>query len=155
MNFKVREIQLKYKFQIVHIPGARHIAADTLSRSPVGAANHLLLSDDAAPVSSDIPPTLPHSFLMAIRTQPGSPTLHSNREDSIGVQSITWNDIRVATNSDNSMVKLVQLIENGFPEAKDGLPVELRPYYQYKNNLTSFDGVALYNDRIIIPPQLA
>ena len=150
----LKEKTLKYKFQIVHIPGARHIAADTLSRSPVGAANHLLLSDDAAPVSSDIPPTLPHSFLMAIRTQPGSPTLHSNREDSIGVQSITWNDIRVATDSDNSMVKLVQLIENGFPEAKDGLPVELRPYYQYKNNLTSFDGVALYNDRIIIPPSL-
>ncbi|GFO45359.1 hypothetical protein PoB_007186400 [Plakobranchus ocellatus] len=52
------------------------------------------------------------------------------------------------------MVKLIDLIENGFPEAKDHLPAELRPYYQYRDKLTSFDGVALHNDRVIIPPSL-
>ena len=102
-----------------------------------------------------MPRELPHDFLMAIRTQPGSPTLHPNKEDSLGgVSSITWNDVRVATNSDDSMIKLIDLIEHGFPETEDNLPTELRPYYQYKDKLTSFDGVALYNDRIIIPPGL-
>ncbi|GFO13767.1 retrotransposable element tf2 155 kda protein type 1 [Plakobranchus ocellatus] len=134
----------------------RHVAADTISRNPVGAANHLSLPDDANLVSTDNKlPTIPHSFLKAIRVQPDIPTLCFSEEDSLGgVSSITWNDIRAATNSDNSMVKLIDLIENGFPEAKDRLPAELRPYYQYRDKLTSFDGVALYNDRVIIPPSL-
>ena len=151
----LKEKTLKYRFHITHIPGIRHVAADTISRNPVGAANHLHLPDDASPISTDDIPTMPHTFLMAIRVQPDSPTLHPGEEDTLGgISSITWNDIRVATNSDNSMVKLIDLIENGFPEAKDNLPTELRPYYQYRDKLTSFDGVALYNDRIIIPPSL-
>ncbi|GFO33257.1 Pol polyprotein [Plakobranchus ocellatus] len=152
----LKEKTLKYRFHITHIPGVRHVAADTISRNPVGAANHLSLPDDANLVSTNNKlPTIPHSFLLAIRAQPDTPTLCSSEEDSLGgVSSITWNDIRVATNSINSMVKLIDLIENGFPEAKDHLLAELRPYYQYRDKLTSFDGVALYNDRVIIPPGL-
>ncbi|GFO47136.1 transposon tf2-6 polyprotein [Plakobranchus ocellatus] len=152
----LKEKTLKYRFHITHIPGVRHVAADTISRNPVGAANHLSLPDDANLVSTNNKlPTIPHSFLLAIRAQSDTPTLCSSEEDSLGgVSSITWYDIRVATNSNNSMVKLIDLIENGFPEAKDHLPAELRPYYQYRDKLTSFDGVALYNDRVIIPPGL-
>lgn len=153
----LKEKTLKYRFKIAHVPGIRHVSADAISRHPVGPATHLTLSDDATPLSTEDsnPPTMPHSFLMAIRAQPDTPTLCSSEEDHPGgISSITWNDIRVATNSDNSMVKLIDLIENGFPAAKDDLPPELRPYYQYRDKLTSFDGVALYNDRIIIPPNL-
>ena len=137
----LKEKTLRFQFKITHIPGVRHVAADTISRNPVGDANHLPLPDDAAPLPSGMPLQLPHDFLMAIRTQPGSATLQPNKEDSLGgVSSITWNDVRVATNSDNSMIKLIDFIEHGFPETKDDLPTELRPYYQYKNKLTSFDG---------------
>ncbi|KAK3791459.1 hypothetical protein RRG08_046611 [Elysia crispata] len=59
-----------------------------------------------------------------------------------------------STSNDHSMVELIDLIENGFPEAKDNLPTELRPYFQFRDKLISFDGVALYNDHIIIPPSL-
>ena len=152
----LKEKTLKYRFHITHIPGIRHVAADTISRNPVGVANHLQLRDDATSVSTDKDLlTIPHSFLMAIRAQPVNPILSPNEEDSLGgINSITWNDVRVATNSDNSMVNLIDLIENGFPVTKDNLPIELRPYYQYRDKLTSFDGVVLYNDRIVIPPSL-
>ena len=152
----LKEKTLKYRFQITHIPGIRHVAADTISRKPVGGAEHLHLPDDATPISTDFSlPTLPHDFLMAIRSQPETPIFHPNEENSLGgISSITWNDIRVATSSDHSMVELIDRIENGFPEAKDNLPTELRPYFQFRDKLTSFDGVALYNDRIIIPPSL-
>ena len=52
------------------------------------------------------------------------------------------------------MIELLQNIEDGFPEVKNDLPTDLRSYHQYRNNLTSFDGVALYHDRVIIPPSL-
>ena len=52
------------------------------------------------------------------------------------------------------MNQLIDLIENGFPDAKDNMPQELRTFYQFRDKLNSFDGVALYNDRVIIPPSL-
>ncbi|MEM7284015.1 MAG: DDE-type integrase/transposase/recombinase, partial [Pseudomonadota bacterium] len=152
----LKEKTLKYRFRIFHVPGIRHAAADALSRNPVGPANHLALPDDVSPVTANANlPAIPHTFLMAIRAHHDTPMLCSTDEDSIaGIRSLTWNDIRMATNSDNSMVKLIDLIESGFPEAKDDLPPELRAFFQFRNKLTSFDGVALYNDRIVIPPSL-
>ena len=153
-----KENTLRYRFQITHIPGIRHVAADTISRNPVGDASHLSLPDDAAPAYDNCSQTMPHhSFLMTNRSQPETEnsTLNYSEEDFLGeIGSITWNDVRVATDTDSSMINLVDLIENGFPKAKDDLPSELRPYHQYRDKLTTFDGVALYNDRIIIPPSL-
>ncbi|GFO50205.1 retrovirus-related pol polyprotein from transposon opus [Plakobranchus ocellatus] len=81
----LKEKTLKYRFHITHIPGVRHVPADTISRNPVGAANHLSLPDDANLVSTNKKlPAIPHSFLMAIRAQPDTPTLCSSEEDSLG-----------------------------------------------------------------------
>ncbi|GFO45358.1 hypothetical protein PoB_007186300 [Plakobranchus ocellatus] len=72
----LKEKTSKYRFHITHIPGIRHVAADTISRNPVGAANHLSLPDDANLVSIDNKlPTIPHSFLKAIRVQPDTYTV--------------------------------------------------------------------------------
>ena len=40
------------------------------------------------------------------------------------------------------------------PDSKADLPTELRPYFQFRDKLNSFDDVVLYNDRILIPPSL-
>ena len=52
------------------------------------------------------------------------------------------------------MSLLTQTIEEGFPDSRSDLHPDLRPYYQYKADLTTFDGVILYRDRVIIPPCL-
>ena len=52
------------------------------------------------------------------------------------------------------MLLLLNTIEDGFPETKSDLCEDIRPYHQYRNQLTSFDGVVLCNDRIVIPPLL-
>ena len=73
----LKEKTLKYRFQITHIPGIHHTAADTLSRKPVGEAKLLDLPDDASPISSDPNlPTLPNDFLMSIRAQTEYSTLN-------------------------------------------------------------------------------
>ena len=147
----LKEKTLKYRFRIAHVPGIRHAAADALSRHPVGSSRHLTLPDDAAQVSpSDS--TMSRTLLIAARSQPDGPAVCPVGEDAIGgIKSVTWNDIRVATSSDDSMAKLVNLIEDGFPDSKADLPTELRPYFQFRDKLNSFDGVVLYNDRILIP----
>ena len=151
----LKEKTLMYKFGIIHIPGFRHAATDAISRRPVRPAEHLDLPDDATPIFTDLAaPFLPHDFLMAIRTESDDCSLISDENYLGGIQSITWNDVRIATSSDNSMIQLIDLIENGFPSAKDSMPSEIRKYFQYRDKLTSFDGVILYNDRVVIPPSL-
>ena len=60
----------------------------------------------------------------------------------------------MATNCDEVMVKLVEIIESGMPEFLHLLPTELRPYHQYRDSLYTVDGVVMYNERIVIPPSL-
>ena len=124
----LKEKSLRYRFRIVHVPGARHAAADAVSRHPVSPADPVHLPDDIA--------THTHS--------PPSPIIHS----------ITWDDVRLANSSDPNMNQLINVIEDGFPEHRNSLPPDLRPYFQYQENLTSYDGVILYKDRILIPPSL-
>ena len=94
---------------------------------------------------------MPRTLLIAARSQLDGPAVCPVDEDAIGgIYSVTWNDIRVATSSDDSMVKLIPR----FPDSKADLPTELRPYFQFRDKLNSFDGVVLYNDRILIPRSL-
>ena len=153
----LKEKTLQFRFRMVHVPGVRHAAADSISRHPVGKATHLILPDDVA--TSDMPTMLPHDFLAMIRTH------HHNDAESCYqstdsthtselIKSVTWDDIRLATSSDQLMSLLVQTIEDGFPENRSELHPDIRQYYQYRESLTTYDGVVLYRDRVVIPPSL-
>ena len=148
----LKEKTLRYRFHVTHIPGARHVAADALSRHPVGQASHLELPDDAASLQD-------HRIacaraLLQTADPPDLQVCSNDHEDNSLIKSVSWDDVRLATSSDGTMMELLQTIEDGFPEAKNDLPTDLRPYHQYRTSLSSFDGVALYCDRVIIPPLL-
>ena len=70
------------------------------------------------------------------------------------IESITWDDVRLATTSDQLMSQLLDVIEDGFPENRNNLHPELKQYFQFRENLSTFDGVILYRDRVVIPPSL-
>jgi len=67
------------------------------------------------------------------------------------LQSITWDDVRMATTSNETMSKLVSLIEDGLPESRQEMPPELIDYFSLRDGLYTLDGVILYNNRIVIP----
>ena len=165
----LKEKSLRYRFRVVHIPGLRHVAADAVSRKPVGDPTTLALPDDIASMArtrkppsdhpiSDPTPTLPHSFLSTIRThrQDDAPQIctHTDPAPVEVIKSVTWDDIRLETASDATMVSLSNTIEDGFPEDKTSLSSDLRPYHQFRDSLATFDGVVLYRDRVVIPPSL-
>ena len=114
-----------------HIPGLKHRASDTASRYPTGDPNpdQLILQDDIAPIV----------------------TSHNSGNS---IQSITWDRVRLMSTSDPEMRLLVDAIESGMPIEKNDLPSSIRHYHQFRDHLSTIDGVALYKDRVIIPPQL-
>ncbi|CAG2222073.1 unnamed protein product [Mytilus edulis] len=164
----LKEKTLRYKFKMMHVPGAKHRAADAVSRNPTGNnSEELKLIDDIALITEDNNQfdylsfqTIQHNFLSSIMKDDccdacSDEELQLAAASSINtLQSITWNMVRVATNSDDDMVKLVEIIENGMPEFRHEMPTELREFFQFREDLYTVDGVVMYKDRIVIPPAL-
>ena len=125
----LKERSLRYRFRVTHIPGLRHAAEDAVSRKPVGKPTILTLPDDIAsvhPTSNSLPSLgLPHPFLSAIRTyEQDSATQICMQTDSGPtevIKSVTWDDIRLATASDPTIIALTNIIEDGFPEDRASL----------------------------------
>ena len=70
------------------------------------------------------------------------------------MQAVTWDRVREATTSDPIMFELCQIIEDGLPQTKAEYPLLLREYFNFRDHLSTTDGVILYKDRIVIPPRL-
>ena len=68
--------------------------------------------------------------------------------------TVNWEQVQIATSSDENMLLLLSTIEDGLPELKHQLPAPIREYNQFRRHLYSSDGVVIYKDRIVIPPSL-
>ena len=151
---------------MVHIPGVKNRAPDTLSRHPTGDHHppkmvlhdkiHSIQDSTAAP-----PPRIPTQLIAGICTDD---QLHSIRtenqlQESLlsslhSTHTVNWEQVQTATSSDDNMLLLLSTIEDGIPELKHQLPPSIREYHQFRRHLYSSDGVVIYKDRIVIPPSL-
>ena len=159
----LKEKTLRYRFKMVHVPGAKHKAADSLSRHPTGSTNPdiLHLQDDIAQ-ASDFQTSFDASFLVNIRRNEPEPTELDTEIttdaiamlDSLQPRVITWHKVKLATNSDEAMQEILQKIESGFPADQNKLSPSVREFYKFRDNLSAVDGVILYKNRIVVPPAL-
>jgi len=117
---RLKERSLRYRFTIIHIPGAKHKVPDALSRYPVSSSepDHNIEEDATA---------------LAIST-------------SNFLQAITWDRVKVATQSDESTLTLLTTIEDGFPPSNQQLPTAIQDHFQYRDDLYSIDGVVFHKD---------
>ena len=145
---RLKERSLRYKFQIKHIPGVRNAAADALSRHPVGNQDVVEQHQETFPVHM--------TSLAAIRTlEPHqSEICMANGNSSTIIQSITWQDVQLATSNDETMMQLYNLIEEGIPEKRAEWPEDTRHFFRFREDLSCFDNVLLYKDRVVIPESL-
>ena len=164
----LKEKTLRYRYRMIHVPGIKHKAADVASRYPA-RSNHsesMRLPDDIALIEEE--PSNPslrdsrRSFMAGIYAVEDT-SFHGGIDDIIKnsatstlnyIQCVTWNRVKIETASDDNMNQLVSIIEDGMPDQKNDLPPALREYHQFRDNLYTVDGVAIYNNRIIIPPVL-
>ena len=153
----LKEKTLRYRFRVTHVPGMKNKAADAMSRRPTGRPVQMNLPDDHASLS-EIPwgHTHPDALLLIRTHEPDDADsellTHGDATGILG--SVTWDRVREATASNPDMHLLTELIEDGMPETRSEMPVSIRQFHQYRHELSTTNGVAIYKDRIIIPPAL-
>ena len=131
---------------MVHIPGIKQRAADGLSRHPVDPADTTNPAEETAAIfKADWPyPDIERSIVTAAVTA----------FNASPITSVTWDLVRTATASDETLNSLLEIIEVGFPNLSSDLPEYLQSYFSIRDNLSTVDGVILYKDRVLIPPSL-
>ena len=162
----LKEKTLRYRFKMIHIPGVKNKAPDTLSRHPTGDTQppKMILSDDVHNIcdNTTIPPsTIPTSLIagVCIEDQLHATRMENQLHESFisalhSIHIVDWEQVQIATSSDENMLLLLSAIEDGLPEFKHQLPPPIREYHQFRKHLYSCDGVVIYKDRIVIPPSL-
>ena len=158
----LKEKTLRYRFRIIHVPGMKNKAADAMSRRPVGTTLPSLMNlpDDNAAVANQPPPNTHTDILSLLRR--AETENEENEEDNLAwcaaglesLRSVTWDRVREATSSDGDMHILEEMAVDGIPDFKTEMPEMIREFHQYRENITSTDGVIIYKDRVVIPPSL-
>ena len=162
----LKEKTLRYRFKMVHIPGVKNRAPDTLSRHPTGDPQppRMVLHDDIYNIRDSIivpPLPIPTTLIAGICTADQIHALQMENElqESLisslhATHTVNWEQVQIATSSDENMLLLLSAIEDGLPEFKHQLPPPIREYHQFRRHLYSSDGIVIYKDRIVIPPSL-
>ena len=127
-------------------------AADAMSRRPTGHPVKTDLPDDHASFSYILwGHTHPNALLLIRTHEPddADSELLTHRDGTGIMGSVTRDRAREATASNPDMILLTELIENGMIETRSEMPVSIRQFHQYRHELSTIDGVAIYKDRII------
>ena len=127
--FRLKQRTLMWTFSIRYLSGKSNLAADAASRYPTASEDDIdctMEADMAAGLQSQI--------------------------DSSG--AITWSAIRSATAVDKDLSTLANYVSSGFPADKADIPLNIRPYWQYKDRLSIIDGVVMLDNRMVVPATL-
>ena len=135
-------------------------ASDAMSRRPVGALcpSPMDLPDDNTAMVTHLSPDAHADVLSLIRWQGRWPMMLRRATWCAAglesLQSVTWGSFREAMSSSDDMCTFEEMAADSFPESRAGMPVAIRGFHQYREDITSADGVVLYKDRVVIPPSL-
>ena len=125
---RIQRMRLKlepYSFNLVHVSGKSIGLADCLSRLPIpGETNDVMMDEDLMVCKVD---TLAYKW-------------HQQIED--------------ATRENDEMLALKAVIFNGWPANKQDLPLKLTPYWNVRDELSTYNGIIFKGERIVIPPQM-
>ena len=136
---KLVEKMGSYNFETSWRKGSDHKVADCLSRYPVEKPCHedTMLNEE-----------LSFNVNMIQEVTAGESFLEPFITDSL------IKKIEQQTQGDSVCQKLVKIIIDGFPEQKEHLDEELRPYWKVRGHLSFDCGLILYKKRIIIPQSM-
>ena len=154
--FRIKEKTLPYCFTIKHVPGSRHHGPDACSRNPSSMdksiISYICSSIRSTSDSTCIQDTLETSCISESINQSTLNAIYD--KDDIDAHAITMERVRQAALADHTYVALSNIITDGFPQHEHDLPDEIRPYWKLRDHLSTFDGVCVYDGRIIIPRSL-
>ena len=146
-NTRLQRLRAKssmYTFTAVWRKGVEHSIPDALSRAPTSdptADDEALAAAVHLNVSAVILNTI-NAIDLPNDAQNGE---QQHSDDSLidGLQGAASNDCQYA--------ELLQLVETGFPASSTAVTPNLRHYWKLGAELSSEDGMVLFNSRIVIP----
>lgn len=115
----------RYDFTLRYKPGKEMVIADTLSR---------------ACTTGDTTDRMEEELKCAVHLIL-----------STGMSEVWLQEIKEATNEDQSMQKLKIHIQHGWPEEQSRVPEEIRDYWHLRDQLSEADGILLKGEKLIIP----
>ena len=99
----------KYELDVYHIPGKDMLIADCLSRA----------------------------YLKRKQCQIFDELEHISQIDYINVSQSTQHQLQNATKADASLMELMLMVQHGWPDLRSEVPVCIRQYYTYKDEITA------------------
>ena len=158
---RIKEKTLLYRFDMIYVPGRFHSGPDSMSRYPTQPADET------------------DSLLTSISTKNLRISIHSMTwrhpavDESLQIEEVirsvavaamtvaggdlpvvSWDRLVHASEGDESLSALRDIISEGIPENRAQLPTILQAYHQYRDRLTVVDGVIVYDERVVIPDSL-
>ena len=134
---RLRLSMQRYSFTASWVPGKQNVMADALSRSPV---------DQPSPADEIAEgPRSASERVHLMDVMEGSSSANPD---------ILLSSVSTASAVDPVMISLRHTILQGFPNDKCNLPMELRPFWQVRSQLSVDDDIILVGPRVVIPASL-
>ena len=70
------------------------------------------------------------------------------------VSDVKLEEIRKTTKHDNELQELQKYVQRGWPDTPKDVPAMIRPYWNYRDEITVIDGIMFKSRKIIIPKAL-
>ena len=118
---------MRFRFELVHVPGKQLIIADTLSRHPMPHATDTV--DDEV-----------EAYMASVTA--GWPTTDMRLQE-----------IKEATREDEDLQHVMRYVLQCWPEHRHQVNL-VREYHHYAGELSVLDGILTYGSRIFIPRKL-
>lgn len=78
----------------------------------------------------------------------------ANTEDSLFVTDTRLNSIKRETATDTALQTLMNVTRDGWPDNKTNVPICIREYWPYRDELSTQNGLAYRGTRLIIPTNM-
>jgi hypothetical protein len=141
---RLKEKTLPWQFSIVHCPGKWTKGPNALSRYPTTIAAALR---DIREQASD------YDVMLCCNIEDAPHIASTCALQQIG--SVTFDHIVSAARSDDEYQTLLKFISCGFPGKRNLVePACMRKYWEVRHRLSTVQGVALLDQRLIIPAKL-
>ena len=148
-----------YKFKTIHVPGKLHKAPDAGSRYPVDPPE-LFLDDEQVELAAGITEEYINeevfieedelSLIKALETE-----LHATVTENLSeISTVSWRMVQEATNADEVLSKVRDIVQEGLEFNIRLLPDEVKQYARFLDNMYIQDDVILYSSRTVILERL-